>query len=60
MNPILAVALFLLAAVFVFFTMSLLLWWLVPLAFLVGFSFQQAMATAALLLLFGGITASTK
>lgn len=60
MNAFLAVTLFMLAVAAVFFVMSLLLWWLVPVAFLVNFSFTQAMATAALLLLFGGTLAVGK
>ena len=60
MNAFLAVTLFMLAVVAAFFVMALLLWWLVPIAFLVSFSFTQAMATAALLLLFGGTFAAGK
>ena len=60
MNAFLAVTLFVLAAVAVFVLMSLALWWLVPIAFLVSFSFTQAMATAALMLLFGGTVVASK
>lgn len=58
MNPFLAVCLFVLAVAAAFLLVSLALFWLVPLAFLVSFSFTQAMATAALMFLFGGITAA--
>ena len=60
MNAFLATVLVVLAAVAIFMLMSLALWWLVPIAFLVNFSFTQAMATSLLLFLFGGITAGTK
>jgi len=58
MNAFLAVTLFMLAVVAVFFVMALILWWLVPIAFLISFSYTQAMATAALMLLFGGTVAA--
>lgn len=60
MNAFFATVLVTLAAAAVFILMSLALWWLVPVAFLVQFSFLQAMATAALMLLFGGVVTASK
>lgn len=41
-----------------FLVFSLALWWLVPAAFLVPFSFTQAMATTGLLLMFAGLVSA--
>jgi hypothetical protein len=57
MNAFVAVSLFLLAVVAGFMLISLALFWLVPIAFLIDFSFMQAMASAALLLLVAGLLA---
>lgn len=59
MNPFLAVAFFLLAVVASFLIVSLLLWWLVPLAFpALSFSFSNAMALAGIGLLFAGLASA--
>ena len=55
MNPFLVVALFVLVAVAAFLLTSLAVWWLVPVALLVSFSFSQAMATTLLMFLFAGM-----
>lgn len=59
MNPFLAVAFFLLAVVAGFLLVSLLLWWLVPLAFpALAFSFSNAMALAGIAFLVGGLASA--
>lgn len=41
-----------------FLVLSLAVWWLVPAAFLVPFSFSQAMATSGLMLIFAGLVSA--
>lgn len=51
MKIVIGAVVVLLALAVAFGLLSLLLWWLIPLAFpLLGFTFGQAMATAGLLL----------